>query len=111
MTGKVNISRKNTSKLIAVYEIAHGSVDTIFGVLLTFFNQNLLNGYNHYKAGELLEDPNDLFVRIADKYLPTLFQHNVLIPIIIYLVGFGLARVISGIGLLQNKEWGKHLLI
>lgn len=111
MAAKAKVSSKTTSKVIAIYEIVHGSVDTVLGMILIFFNQSLLGWYNHFKAGELLEDPHDLFIRIADRYLPTVFQNNVLIPVIVYLVGFGLARVISGIGLLQNKEWGKHLLI
>lgn len=99
------------SKLIAVYEIVHGFLDTILGILLVIFGHTLLRFYINFRTGELLEDPHDLFIRITNLVMPYLSKKSIYIPIIVYFIGFGIARIISGIGILNEKEWGKHLLV
>src|SRR5258706_10408205 len=101
--------RLKVPKTIIAYELFLGFFELISGLGIFFFGKSLLGIYEHMRNAELFEDSNVLFIKISEKLVPNLFQHRYIIAF--FLVTLGVIKMVSGIGLIYNKEWAEHLLI
>jgi|SRR5581483_9585828 len=99
----------NVPKTIIVYELLLGLFEFISGFGILFFGKSLFGIYEQMKNAELLEDSNDLFVKIFEKFIPNIFQHRYYLAF--FLLSMGAVKIASGIGLIYKKEWAEHLLI
>lgn len=96
-------------KTIIAYELLFGIFEFISGFGILLFGKSIFGVYEHMKNAELLEDSNDLFVKITEKFIPNLFQHRYYVAL--FLLSMGVVKIVSGIGLIYKKEWAEHLLI
>jgi len=97
------------SKTVVIYKLITGIIELLLGLSILFFGRNIAKIYTHYKVKELLEDPHDLLITVIEKIVPFLSHHRVYF--MLFLIMFGLVKVIGAIGLLYDKEWGLDLLI
>lgn len=99
----------NISKTVVYYKLVTGVIELILGLGILFFGKNIYRIYSAYKLKELLEDPHDLLINLVGKITPTLIHYRTYL--MIFLIVFGLVKIIGAIGLLYDKEWGLDLLI
>lgn len=102
-------SEIKVSNLIIIYELILGVVEITTASALIIFGKRLLETYENLKDAELLENPNDLIVKVTEGIIPNLFQHHIYIALL--LLAFGGVKIASGIGLIYKKIWAEHLLI
>lgn len=96
-------------KVIIFYELLFGFFELISFLGIVLLGKRLLDIYNYLVNIELIEDPNDLTVRITEKIIPNLFDHRVYIALL--LLAFGVIKITSGVGLLYKKVWAEYLLV
>jgi uncharacterized membrane protein (DUF2068 family) len=101
--------RQGVSKIIIFYKLITGIVELILGLSILFFGRNISRIYANYKLIELLGDPHDLLINMAQKIIPTLIHYHVYL--MITMVVFGAVKLIGAIALLYEKEWGLDLLV
>ena len=109
MEEKTPVVEETPSRLIIIYELVFGSFEAISGFGILFFGQKLLGIYTGLRTSELIQDPDDLTVRLAEKILPNLFTHRIYIALLLIL--FGAVKLTSGVGLIYKKAWAEHLLV
>jgi uncharacterized membrane protein (DUF2068 family) len=102
-------SEVDVPKVIIVYELLFGLFELVSSLGIFLFGNRLLDTYNYLVSKELVEDPNDLTVRLTEKIIPNLFGHHIYIAFL--LLAFGLIKITSGIGLIYKKVWAEHLLV
>lgn len=96
-------------KIIIAYELILGLFELISGLGILLFGNKLLDIYNHIRNTELIQDPNDLMVKLTEKLVPNLVSHHISVALL--LTAFGVIKISSGIGLIYRKVWAEHLLI
>lgn len=101
--------KKKISDIIILYELMFGSFELMFGLGIVFFGQVLLTLYERIIDTELPEGSNAIVVKISENLVPNLLHHRYYIAFL--LLGLGIVKVTSGIGLIYKREWAKHLLI
>lgn len=106
---KLKSEPSHISKTVIIYKFVTGIIELILGLGILFFGRNISKIYSQYKVRELLDDPHDSLITLIDKITPTLIHYRTYF--MIFLLVFGLVKIIGAIGLLKNKEWGLDLLI
>lgn len=101
--------KPHISKTVIFYKLITGIIELILGLSILFYGKNIAKIYTHYKLRELLDDPHDVLIHTVEKITPTLTQYHTYF--MIFLIVFGLVKIIGAIGLLYDKEWGLDLLI
>lgn len=99
----------NVPKIIIAYELVFGFFELLSSLGIFILGNRLLDIYNFFVNRELLQDPNDLTIRLTEKVIPNLFNHHIYIALL--LLTFGVIKITSGIGLIYKKLWAEHLLI
>ncbi len=99
----------HVSRIVIFYKLALGLLELAFGLGIIIFGGKISKIYNAYKVRELLEDPHDLFIIIVQKFIPVFTHYHTYF--MITLLGFGALKVVAGIAMLYEKEWGVDLLI
>ena len=99
----------HVSIYILIYEFLSGLVELSAGVALATFGPRIYEVYRASVIKELAEDPTDLVVHVSEKVVPGLLTHNAFI--ILYLIAFGLVKILGAIGLIYKQNWGVDLLV
>jgi uncharacterized membrane protein len=83
----------------------NGVWETLSGLLILFLSKATLDNLFYFLASkEMLEDPNDLFIRFSIKFLENL-SHNTQIFIAIYILAHGILNLFLAIQLYRDKIW------
>lgn len=99
----------HVSRWIIGYKFILGFIEIWLGIGVIIYGQRIINLYREFKTKELLENPHDLLITIADKFFPIFIQHR--FYIVSFLLLIGIAKVIGAIGLYYRKYWGMDILI
>jgi uncharacterized membrane protein (DUF2068 family) len=102
-------TKDNISKTVVYYKLITGIIELILGLGILFLGKNISRIYASYKLKELLEDPHDLLINIVGEITPILRHYHTYL--MVFLIVFGVVKIIGAIGLLYDKEWGLDLLI
>ncbi len=97
------------SRLIIAYKFILGLLETLLGIGTIIFGRRIYEIYVNFKNNELLEDPHDLLVFIAEKIVPYIFAHQGYVVFILLLLG--ITKIIGSVGLWYRKHWGLDVLI
>ncbi|MBI3380097.1 DUF2127 domain-containing protein [Candidatus Gottesmanbacteria bacterium] len=99
----------HVSFYIIIYKFILGVIELLLGLGIVSFGNQIFTVYQTFKSQELLEDPHDLLISLAEKILPYILEHK--IYIILLLIIIGLIKIIGAIGLYYRKHWGLDLLV
>ncbi|MCL5675544.1 MAG: DUF2127 domain-containing protein [Patescibacteria group bacterium] len=99
----------HVSWYIIAYKLLVGVLEFGAGVSIAVFGNQLVSLYGRLIAGELTEEPHDLFITISERIVPNLFTHNTVL--LIYLILLGSVKIAGAIGLIYRKNWGVDLLV
>lgn len=103
------MAQKNSSqKLVAFYEIVTGIFQTILGLGLLVFGDELYGLYISLLGLELINS-REYLENILTIFFPFLIQHHIALAIL--LLGLGLVKTVSGWAIYKDLEWGKLLLV
>ncbi len=95
--------------LIAVYEIVSGAIQFALGIILYGLGSiGSKLAFSTIALEELREDPTDWFVLFLQRHFPGSWHTKEIIAFV--LIGYGLIKIIGGIGLFKKKTWGYYLL-
>lgn len=99
----------HVSRYIIAYKFILGLFETFLGIGTIIFGRKIYEIYLNFKSSELLEDPHDLLVTIAERVIPYLFAHRWYVVLILLLLG--ITKIIGSVGLWYKKHWGLDVLI
>ncbi len=99
----------HVSRYIIAYKFILGLFETFLGIGTIIFGRRIYEIYLNFKSNELLEDPHDLLVSIAQTAIPYLFAHRGYVIFILLLLG--ITKMVGSVGLWYRKHWGLDVLI
>lgn len=99
----------HVSRFIIAYKFILGLFETFLGIGTIIFGRKIFEIYLNFRNNELLEDPHDLLVAIAERVVPYLFAHRGYVVLILLLLG--ITKMVGSVGLWYKKHWGLDVLI
>ncbi|HTK05029.1 MAG TPA: DUF2127 domain-containing protein [Candidatus Eisenbacteria bacterium] len=96
--------------IIAMFKFFMGAVEVITGTTLLLASYAGLTGIvTRLTARELIEDPNDEFVRVMAEKMFAFLDHKTAFGAA--LLALGCIKIIATIGFLRRRSWGYLLLL
>lgn len=96
--------------LIGMFKFLMGGIEAVIGATLLLASYAGLSGLvERALARELIEDPNDEFVRLAAEKLFMFIDHKTAFGAA--LLCLGIVKIVATIGFLQRRTWGYMLLL
>lgn len=99
----------NVSIYVIAYKFVLGVLELILGLGIVIFGNQILRLYFNFRSQELINDPDDLIIRLVERVLPYFLAYKGYI--ILILVILGLVKIVGAVGLYYKKHWGLDLLI
>lgn len=99
----------HVSRYIIVYKFILGLFETFLGIGTIIFGRRIYEIYLNFRNSELLEDPHDVLVVIAQSIIPYLFAHRYYVVLILLLLG--ITKLAGAVGLWYRKHWGLDILV
>ncbi len=100
---------KEPSGLIIWYEIITGVFEIILGFLLIIFGPKLLHLYQQVIFSNFFIFDHEWLSDLIETVVPFLFDHYIFVSL--SFIGFGIVKIICGVGMYHNKIWADFLLI
>ncbi|HTM68525.1 MAG TPA: DUF2127 domain-containing protein [Candidatus Binatia bacterium] len=96
--------------IIAMFKFLMGGIEAIIGATLLLASYAGLSGLiTRLAARELVEDPNDEFIRLAVEKMFVFLDHKTAFGAA--LLALGCVKILAAIGFLRRQAWGYMLLL
>jgi uncharacterized membrane protein (DUF2068 family) len=102
------IVRPPSYVVLIFYKFAAGALEVLTATLFLLFGRQFSNFYQNFELAHVDQEPS-LYVRTVEHAVPFLLDHKMYI--IVFLLTFGLGKIIGSIGLWYEKMWAIHMMI